>query len=152
MWKQILKTGLLAGTLDIVAACTQAYVMRGTTPETVLKFIASGVLGSTAMKGGAEVALLGLLFHLVIAFSCTIVFFLVYPKLKLLHKNIALNSLLIAVIAWAVTTLIVIPLSKINPAPFQLQRAVIAILILYVCIGLPVAIGAKFFYSKTVTA
>lgn len=152
MWKQILKTGLLAGTLDIIAACTQAYFMRGTTPDTVLKFIASGVLGSTAMKGGIDVALLGLLFHFVIAFSCTIVFFLAYPKLKLLHKNIALNSLLIAVIAWAVTTIIVIPLSKINPAPLQLQRAVIAISILYVCIGLPVAIGAKRFYNKTATA
>lgn len=146
MWKQILKTGLLAGTLDIVAACTQAYVMRGTTPDTVLKFIASGVLGSTAMKGGAEVALLGLLFHFVIAFSCTIIFFLVYPKLQVLHKSIALNSLLIAVVAWAVTTLIIIPLSKIHPAPLQLQRAVIAISILYVCIGLPVAAAAKKLY------
>jgi hypothetical protein len=148
MWKQILKTGLLAGTLDIVAACTQAYVMRGTTPDTVLKFIASGVLGSTAMKGGAEVALLGLLFHFVIAFSCTIIFFLVYPKLQVLHKSIALNSLLIAVVAWAVTTLIIIPLSKIHPAPLQLQRAVIAISILYVCIGLPVAAAAKKLYVK----
>jgi len=148
MWKQILKTGLLAGTLDIVAACTQAYVMRGTTPDTVLKFIASGVLGSTAMKGGAEVALLGLLFHFVIAFSCTIIFFLVYPKLQVLHKSIALNSLLIAVVAWAVTTLIIIPLSKIRPAPLQLQRAVIAISILYVCIGLPVAAAAKKLYVK----
>jgi hypothetical protein len=148
MWKQILKTGLLAGTLDIIAACTQAYVMRGTTPDTVLKFIASGVLGSTAMKGGAEVALLGLLFHFVIAFSCTIIFFLVYPKLQVLHKSIALNSLLIAVVAWAVTTLIIIPLSKIHPAPLQLQRAVIAISILYVCIGLPVAAAAKKLYVK----
>lgn len=148
MWKQILKTGLLAGTLDIIAACTQAYVMRGTTPDTVLKFIASGVLGSTAMKGGAEVALLGLLFHFVIAFSCTIIFFLVYPKLQVLHKSIALNSLLIAVVAWAVTTLIIILLSKIHPAPLQLQRAVIAISILYVCIGLPVAAAAKKLYVK----
>lgn len=148
MWKQILKTGLLAGTLDIIAACTQAYVMRGTTPDTVLKFIASGVLGSTALKGGAEVALLGLLFHFVIAFSCTIIFFLVYPKLQVLHKSIALNSLLIAVVAWAVTTLIIIPLSKIHPAPLQLQRAVIAISILYVCIGLPVAAAAKKLYVK----
>jgi hypothetical protein len=59
-----------------------------------------------------------------------------------------LNSLLIAVVAWAVTTLIIIPLSKIHPAPLQLQRAVIAISILYVCIGLPVAAAAKKLYVK----
>lgn len=148
MWKQVLKTAFIAGTLDITAACIQAWLAKGTTPQIVLKYIASGVFGKDAFAGGTGMILSGLLFHFMIAFACTLVYFMLYPKIKLLHINIFLSSLFIALIAWIVTTRLIIPLSKIKPAPFNLTKALTAIAILYVCIGLPVSIFAQRYFSK----
>ncbi|MGE5108405.1 MAG: hypothetical protein ACM3H8_12720 [Sphingobacteriales bacterium] len=149
MWKQILKTTLIAGSLDITAACIHAYLLRGTTPATVLRYIASGVLGKEAFTGGYGTMALGLVFHFIIAFSCATVFFLLYPKLKFLHRSIVLNSLLIALVAWAITTQIIIRLSKIQPPVFNLGKAAIAAAILFVCIGLPISFFAKRFFQPT---
>lgn len=148
MWKQICKAALIAGCLDIIAACTQAWLAKSIAPDIVLKYIASGVFGKDAFAGGVGMILFGLLVHFLIAFACTLVYFLLYPKIKLLHIHILLSSLFIAVIAWALTTQLIVPLSKIKPAPFNLTKVLTAIGILYVCIGLPVSIFAKRFYSK----
>lgn len=148
MWKQICKAALIAGCLDITAACTQAWLVKSTTPGIVLQYIASGVFGKDAYTGGMGYILFGLLVHFVIAFSCTLVYFLAYPKLKLLKVHILLSSLLIAVIAWAITTRLIVPLSKITPAPFNLSKALTAMGILYVCIGLPVSYLAKQYFTK----
>lgn len=148
MWKQIFKTTLIAGCLDITAACLQAWLTKGTTPDIILKYIASGIFGKDAFAGGAGFIVIGLLVHFFIAFACTLVYFLLYPKFKILHANILLNSLLIALAAWAVTTRLIVPLSQIKPGPFNLTKALIAIAILYCCIGLPVSYFAKRYYSK----
>ena len=148
MWKQILKATIIAGFLDITAACLQAWFAKGITPDIVLKYIASGVFGKDAFAGGAGFILFGLLVHFLIVFACTFVYFLVYPKLKLLRIHILLSALLVAVIAWAVTTRLIVPLSKITSAPFNLTKAIIAIAILYCCIGLPVCFFAKRCFSK----
>jgi hypothetical protein len=148
MWKQILKTGFIAGLLDITAACLQAYLLRGTTPPTILQYIASGVWGKAAFNGSAAMMAAGLFFHFTIAFACTIAFFWLYPQLKGLQKSRVANSFLIAIVAWVVTTRLLIPLSKISPAPFNLKNAAMAIAILFVCIGLPIAFSAARFYKK----
>ncbi len=75
----IVQAGLLAGTLDISAACIHAYLLRGTTPVQVLRYVASGVWGTDAFQGGTGIALQGLLFHFIIAFGWTVLFFLAYP-------------------------------------------------------------------------
>ena len=148
MWKVILKTTLVAGTLDITAACTNAYFSTGTTPVTLLKYIASGLLGKPAFAGGLEIMALGLLFHFRIVLACTTCFFWLYPKWSFLENKIWLNSLLISVVAWIVTTQIIIPLSQIQPPPFNPIKALTAICILIVCIGLPIAFNAKRFFHK----
>jgi hypothetical protein len=148
MWKQIFKTTLIAGFLDITAACTQAWLVKGTTPDIILKYIASGIFGKAAFDGGAGFIVFGLLVHFFIAFCCTLVYFLVYPKLKLLQKSICLSAAFVAVIAWAVTSRVIVPLSKIQLPPFNLTKAFIAVGILYCCIGLPICYLAKRYYSK----
>lgn len=151
MWKQIFKATALTGSMDICAAFIQAYLVKGTTPDIILKYIASGLFGKDAFAGGFGYMLAGLLIHFLIAFACCATYFFVYPKIKLLHRNIWLNSFLVAIIAWTVTTRILIPLSKIQPAPFDLAKAVMAITILFFCIGLPNTLIAKKFYSSKIT-
>ena len=138
---------LLAGILDITAACIQAYVTRQTTPDVVLQYIASGLLGKAAFSGGVGVLLLGLVIHFAIVSACAIVFFIAYPKIRFLKATVFLNAFLIAIIAWTVTTRIIIPFSKINAAPFDISRALIAIAILFFCVGIPIAVMTKRFYE-----
>lgn len=148
MWKSILKTTCIAGTLDIVTACLSAYSSGRISPVNVLKYIASGVFGSAAFSGGTGMVALGLLFHFTIAFACTAVFYWLYSKWPFLKRSLWGNALLIAVVAWAITTRVIIPLSRITPAPFSFSKAVEAIVILLVCIGLPIAYRAKQFYQQ----
>ncbi len=146
--KSILLTTLLAGTLDIVAACIHAYLAGGTKPDQVLKYIASGALGKSAFTGGIEIVLLGLLFHFIIAFACTVCFYWAYPRLSVLKINMGLNSVLIAMVAWLVTTQVIVRFSQIGPRTPSLKGALIAIAILIVCIGLPIAWRAKVHFDK----
>jgi hypothetical protein len=144
MLKQIVKAGLLAGGLDITAAFINAYASRKIMPGAVLKYIASGVFGNAALKGGYGMMFMGLLFHFTIAFACAAVFFMLYSKMKLLRYSHILNSLLIALIAWAVTTQVIIPISNApSSGSFDLTRTAIAIGILFICIGIPISVLAK---------
>jgi hypothetical protein len=147
MRKQILITTLIAGCMDITGACLHAFIARGITPDVVLKYIASGFFGKEAFNGGLGIMAIGLLVHFFIVFACTVSYFLLYPKLKFLRHSIIINSLLIALVAWAVTNLIIIPMSNINAAPVNYSRAIIAYAVLFICIGLPISITAKKFYS-----
>jgi hypothetical protein len=148
--KPLLKTiawvGLLAGSLDIVSACLQAYIVRGIGPETVLRFIASGAFGKPAFTGGWEMPLMGLLFHFIIAYSFTILFFLLYPSIKLMRKSIVLTAIIYGIFIFVVMNLLVLPVTKITRAPILLDKAAIATLILIVAIGLPLSIFARKFY------
>jgi hypothetical protein len=144
----VLKTTLLVGTLDIVAACLRAYTANGTTPDRVLQYIASGVFGKSAYAGGSFMMAWGLFFHYIIAAACVACFFWAYPKWSFLWKNIWVNAVLIGIVAWLVTNQIVVPLSQIKQPPFQLVNALIAAGILIVCIGLPTAFAAKNYFRS----
>ncbi|HET8735053.1 MAG TPA: hypothetical protein VFM69_00505 [Pricia sp.] len=143
-----MNTTIIAGSLDIVAAFTQAYVGNKIPPDIVLKYIASGMFGNKALEGALDMILAGLFFHFTIAFACVTVFFMVYPKFKILHHRIVLNSLIIALTAWSITHLVIIPLSKIGPQPFGFKSALTAIGILFLCVGLPIAYSARQFFKK----
>jgi hypothetical protein len=150
--KPLLKTiawvGLLAGTLDILSACLQAYIARGIAPETVLRFIASAAFGKPAFTGGWEMPLIGLLFHYIIAYSFTILFFLVYPSIRLMSKSIVLTAIIYGIFIFVVMNLVVLPLTKVTRAPIQFDKAAIATVILIVAIGLPLSFFARKFYQQ----
>ena len=69
--------GLIAGTLDIIAAAINYYIKTGKDPIPMLKGIAYGAIGSSATKGGIEMALLGLLIHFFYCYGIHLSFFLI---------------------------------------------------------------------------
>ena len=146
----IILTGLTAGFLDIIAACTQYYIKTGKGPGNVLRYVASGVFGKKAFSGGATMAAWGLLFHFIIAFALTIFFFWLYPRISWLGKNKIVAGLLYGIFAWLVTNLIIVPLSEAPAGPFVISKAIVAMLILMVCIGLPISLMANkhYLYKK----
>ncbi len=67
-FRLILRAGIIAGTLDIIAAIIMSSVVRKTaTAEKVLQSVASGLIGKGSYQGGIATAALGLLLHFMIA-------------------------------------------------------------------------------------
>ncbi|MBI3122933.1 MAG: hypothetical protein HYZ10_00880 [Ignavibacteriales bacterium] len=143
----ITKAGLLAGTLDILCALVQFYMRTGKNPAAVLKFIASGIFGKAALAGGTEMALLGLLFHFIIAFTWTIIFFFFYPQISHVTKNKIIAGLLYGLFIYAVMTRVVLPLSNTPKIPFNAVQAAIGIILLMFAVGLPISLIVSRFYS-----
>ncbi len=139
--------GLLAGSLDILAACTNAYIARGTSPVVVLQYIASGAFGKAAFADGWQMPLLGLLFHFIIAYSFTTLFFLLYPSIKIMSKSIVITAIVYGIFIFVVMSFGVLPLTKVPKITFQLEKVIISVLILIVAIGLPLSIFARRFFQ-----
>lgn len=138
--KTIVTAWLVAGTLDILCAFAQVYFMRHVNPvPVVLKYIASGVFGPDAMKGGEGMMVMGLLFHYIIALGCVLVFYFLYPRLGMMRINKCVTAVVYALAVWAVTNLVIVPLSLAPHGPVRFPNAFISIGILVVAIGVPVS-------------
>ena len=143
-----LTAGLVAGALDIIAACIQAYLKSGTTPSQVLKYVASGGLGKDALTGGAMMAFWGLVFHFIIAISFTFLFFFLAKMIPSLVKYPILIGILYGVFVWSAMRFIILPyVSTLNPKPIvgseAIKNAMIAAAIIVACVGIPVAFLAR---------
>ena len=148
--RAILLTGLLAGTFDITGACTWAYVSGGTSPIVILKFIASGAFGrEAAFSGGFPMAIVGLVFHFIIAYSWTVVFFLLYPRLTFLSRNRIVTAIGYGAVIWVVMNLLVLPLTRIPQRSITPKSAIIGAMILMGAIGVPLSYrAARYFRDK----
>lgn len=145
--KAILIAGLVAGTLDLAAACVSAWLRAGTSPVRVAQFIASGILGQAAFTGGAAAAVLGVVCHFIIATGAAAVFYFASRKLRFLVKWPIPMGLLYGIPVYLFTTLVVVPLSRVTPprvAP-PLSARITAALIIMFFVGLPIALVVRRF-------
>jgi hypothetical protein len=147
-WKTVLLTGLLVGTTDLIAAYIDQFVKTGKFADKMLYYIAGGALGlETSMQGGFAIGLLGLLFHYFIAFSFTVLFFLLYRPLRL--NNLNMPSLLAIGLLYgpfvaSCMRFIILPLTKLpQDNGFNLGKALIGWCVLGVVLGIPIAISAR---------
>jgi hypothetical protein len=132
--------GLIAGTLDICAACLTAWLRAGVGPVRVLHSVASGLLGPAAFTGGAKTAVLGLALHFLIATTATIVFYLASRKLLFLIERPVHFGLLYGVAVYLFMNFVVLPLSLVARRPITVSGFIIGLLIIMFCIGLPIAL------------
>ena len=140
-----MKAGLLVGTLDILSAFTYYYIKTHQTHFLdVFKFIASGVVGKeTAYSGGTEMILLGVVLHYTIALAFAAFFFYLYPRVNVLHKNVVLVGIGYGLFVWCVMNLMIVPFSNVAHRPFNVVNALINIIILMICIGIPLSYLAR---------
>ncbi len=143
----IIKSWLVAGTLDISIACLQYYINKGKGPSGVLKFVASGFFDKTAFTGGIAMAVYGLMFHFLVALIWTIIFFFIYPRISFLRIHICLSAFIYGFFVWLIMNRVVLPLSAAPALPFDPVKALTAMLILVVAIGFPLSYFAKRYYS-----
>jgi hypothetical protein len=146
--KRLLITGLIAGTLDILAAYVNVFIKTGRISRRMFQYIAGGALGlKNSLNGGVPVILLGIFFHYFIAFSFTLFFFYLYRKNRVFGLNKYVAALLYGYFIWAVMNLIVLPLSALPDSTIKIGSALLDGAILAVMIGLPASLSASTYYG-----
>lgn len=152
-WKTVLLTSLVVGITDLSYAYINQYVITGKFADKMLQYIAGGALGlEVSMKGGLPVQLLGLFFHFFIAFAFTLLFFYIYPKLKLQKLNIyllCLIGLLYGPFVNLFMRFVVLPMSRIpSPKSFDFEKVLIGWIFFALVFSLPIALSAGWYYKR----
>ncbi|MDR7212354.1 DUF1440 domain-containing protein [Flavobacterium piscis] len=147
--ESIFLAGLIAGTLDILAAIFfYTIVFQKTTAIKILQSIASGIFKKEAFTGGSQMIGYGLGLHFFIAIIFAWFYFSLYPYLPFLKKNTLISGFLYGIFVWIVMNLIVLPLTFANLPEKHLDfPLILAVLILIFCVGLPIAFIARKYYS-----
>lgn len=137
----IVGIGFFAGTLDIGENLI-FNAFRGITPAIVFQYIASGLIGAAARRGGLASVLLGVILHYLIALIWTTLFYLASRKLALMTRRPVVCGLIYGAIVYLVMNLIVLPISGVPhpPAAMSVASRINGVLALLFCIGLPVSL------------
>lgn len=106
----ILLGTLLIGTIDILWAMGNT-MLQGRNPVTVLQTIAGGLLGRSALDGGAATAAMGLGLHFLIACAVMTTFYLASRRFPDLVRRPWLWGPLYGVVVYVVMYQLVLPLS-----------------------------------------
>ena len=141
--------GLIAGTLDIIAAFLHYYISTHRNPLRVLLYIASGVFGKKAYPGTTAMYFAGALLHYLIAYSFTFFFFFIYPLFGFLSANRLVTGILYGIFNWAVMNLFVLPLNGMASPFFHWPKSLLSVGILIVAMGLPLSFLAHRYYFGT---
>jgi uncharacterized membrane protein YagU involved in acid resistance len=106
-WTAILLGGLVAGTIDVGAAA----LINAANPILILHFIAGGLLGKTALSGGASIALLGLALQWAMSLIIAAIYVVAAHWLPVLRRRWIVGGLAYGVIVFFVMNYAVVPLS-----------------------------------------
>ena len=134
--------GLIVGVLDAIDGVI-AYGTQGLSPIQVLQYIASGALGKSAFQGGLATAALGAGFHFIIAWVAAAVFVLASRRLEILKTHAVLAGLIYGAAVYFFMNYLVLPLSAVAPATFQLGLFLNGVIGHAVFVGLPIALFAR---------
>lgn len=141
----ILVGGLAAGVLDILYAFVLA-ALRDATPLRVLQSVASGVLGSSAYKGGIAAGALGLGLHLGITVVAAGVYFLIARSSRHVREHFIVFGSLFGVLVYLFMNFAVLPLSgvtfKITYTPLVFVQGFVSHALL---VGIPIAWSLRHF-------
>jgi hypothetical protein len=136
--------GLLAGIFDI----TQAFVgfgLLGATPFRILQHIAGGIFGARSMEMGWTSAALGLGIHFGIAFTAASVYFLASRVMRVLVEHAVICGLVYGELVFLFMYFVVLPLSALGPAHFNIATYVTGPIGHTFLVGLPIALSVRRF-------
>ena len=136
--------GLLAGIFDI----TQAFVgfgLLGAKPFRILQHIAGGVFGARSMQMGWTSAALGLIFHFTVAFTAAAIYYLASRVLHLMVDHAVVCGLIYGELVFLFMYFVVLPLSALGPAHFNIATYITGPIGHTVLVGLPIALSVRRF-------
>ena len=140
----VLAGGVIAGTLDIVYACTFWAVKAGVPPQRIFQSVAAGLLGKASFEGGAATAALGLALHFFIATTMSVVYYLIARRWPLLWQRPVLVGAGYGLILYGVMNYIVVPLSAAaHGGPKDPLWVGLSIVVHMFLIGVPIALATS---------
>jgi hypothetical protein len=119
----VLAGGLIAGALDLTFAFV-FYGQQGATPQRILQFIASGVLGRGSFQMGLASAALGAFFHFFTSVCAAAIYYLASLRFSFLTRRAAVAGAIFGILMFFAMRFIVIPLSAIKPSPIPVGNAI----------------------------
>jgi len=129
--------GLIAGILDLTAACVTNYHLN---PKIIFQSIAAGIYGKASYEGGAKTAIIGVFLHFVIAFGAAIVFYLASRKIRFLVDQPTISGIIYGILVYWFMQLVILPLSNFpSKFNFALVSVIVGLIVHILCIGLPIA-------------
>jgi len=140
----ILWGGLLSGIFDI----TQAFIgfgFLGAKPFRILQHIAGGVFGARSMQMGWTSAALGLGFHFTVAFTAAAVYYLASRVLRVMVEHAVICGLIYGELVFLFMYFVVLPLTPLGPAKFNIVTYITGPVGHTVLVGLPIALSVRRF-------
>jgi len=131
--------GFIAGTLDLLQACT----LFG---WDIPLFIAAGLLGPQAEHGGIGTYVLGVVLHFFIACSAAAIYYAASRRLTFLVEHPLVCGLFFGGAVEEVMNLVVLPLSALHArGPYELRDLIQGLAIHMVVVGLPISYSVRRF-------
>ncbi|HTV60187.1 MAG TPA: DUF1440 domain-containing protein [Verrucomicrobiae bacterium] len=143
--KSIVLGGLVAGFLDGADALIFTKVALGFPPGRLLQYIASGLLGLPAFRGGWHTVALGVSIHFSIAMVAAAVFCIASTRIRTLTERPLLSGAAFGLVVYAFMHYVVLPLSALPKRTIPVTRLEIANLLFshIFFVGMPIALAAK---------
>lgn len=150
--RAILWGWLIAGGLDITAACIEANLTFGFSPVRLLQNVAGALLGPKTYEFGFVSAALGLAMHFTVALAWMAVLYLLTRRFPALLRWAPLTGLVYGALVFLAMFRVVIPLTMELKSLYlaNVTRTLPALrlpqfIIHLFCVGLPMALAAKRF-------
>jgi len=141
----IFSGGFLAGIFDITQAFI-GYGLMGSTPFRILQAVAGGIFGRAhSREMGWTSAAVGLLCHFTVAFGAATVYYLVSRKLRVLVQRPVLCGLIYGELVFLFMYFVVIPISALGHATFNLATYITGPIGHPLLVGLPIALCVRRF-------
>ncbi|HZV65414.1 MAG TPA: hypothetical protein VFG03_10970, partial [Telluria sp.] len=119
-------------------------IARNAPVQSMLKAIASGVLGAAAFKGGEETALLGLGLHFLIMLGIALAYWWLVSGTLLARAQPLVAGALFGAAVYAAMNLLVLPLSRIAFVPHYPPMTLVRDIAIHIaCVGIPIALVMK---------
>ena len=131
--------GLIAGTLDLLQAC----LLFG---WNIPLAIAGGLLGKSALQGGAATYILGVLLHFFIAAAAAATYYLASRKLPFLREYPLVCGLFFGAAVEDFMRFVVLPLSAYHShGPYKFNDLVLGLVVHMIVVGLPISYSTRRF-------
>ena len=144
----IIVAGLVTGTLDILSAFA-GYVPHGATVTGILKFIASGLIGPGALKGGDAIAVLGLATHYALATAMAATYVGAALKAPMILSRPWVYGIVYGVLTYIAMAFIIVPHSGVSgwklPHGWDIVSGLLAHCLF---VGTPIAHFARFYLTS----
>jgi len=138
--------GVLAGTLDGMAAALYLHDNLGLNAGQVMQFVASALFGQASFQAGYLTVFAGFVIHYLIAFGFSAIYYYSYPVVSAIRQWPVVLGLCYGLGVWLVVNVLLLPLTRISLPPFEINSALIVMFWHMLLVGLPIAFIVNIHY------